>query len=264
MTDENDDAIRRLLHDARAVDPIPTEVAARLDATLAGLTGVSPAAPVPDDEVLAEVVPLRSRRGPRLLAAAAAVVLVAGGGVGITQLVRSHDSNTADSLATSPSAGRVPSAQPPALASTPGAGTNGSTAPTSALPVFTTAGFARQAAAFEDAPTGYSSLLNGAENSQKDATGSTGGDTVRSPDAGPAPNPTQHVPPATTGTEAELGSASGPLCVGPDLPETTSVPITFDGAPAVLVQHRAQGGSRVVQAWSCDGSTELATTSVPR
>jgi hypothetical protein len=212
------------------------------------------------------------------------VVLVAGGGIGITQLVRnqqdaSPSSVAADSAGTSAgsttagtSGGSGVPAAPESVAPSLGSTLGGIE---SALPAFTTAGFAQQAASFESSAATFDTLKNGTEYSQKDATrgatggtsGSTGSSTGRVPDVHAAPTPTPTKALALPGSAAGLGAASSPLpqaCPGPDLPETTSVQITFDGAPAVLVQHTAQGGSQVVQAWSCDGSAELATTSVRR
>lgn len=66
--DQQDEAVRHRLAEARHTDPIPAEVASRLDATLADLVA---------DRATADgrggVVPLRRRRWPALLAAAAAV-----------------------------------------------------------------------------------------------------------------------------------------------------------------------------------------------
>ncbi len=84
--------VRALLAEARHTDPLPPEVAARLDRVIAGLSEESPRA--------ADVVPLatRRRRASRLLIAAAAVVVV---GVGGSQVLdglgtsASEDSQTA-------------------------------------------------------------------------------------------------------------------------------------------------------------------------
>lgn len=79
-------AVRRLLADARAAGPVPPDVAARLDATLAGLVADrEQEAAAAQDEVVAPVVPLTSRRrrtAAGLLVAAAAVVV---GGVAVGQ-----------------------------------------------------------------------------------------------------------------------------------------------------------------------------------
>ena len=39
--------------------------------------------------------------------------------------------------------------------------------------------------------------------------------------------------------------------------------VMLDGRPAVLVVHAANAGSKLVEAWSCDGSQVLAFTTVP-
>lgn len=92
-------AVRRLLADARASGPVPPEVAARLDATLAGLVADrEQGADAAEDDDVAPVVPLASRRrrtAAGLLVAAAAVVV---GGVAIGQYVdRSGDAGDAGS-----------------------------------------------------------------------------------------------------------------------------------------------------------------------
>jgi hypothetical protein len=84
------EAVRRALAAARHDGPIPAEVAARLDATLADLVAeasmpaVAAAMAAPSEATTAKVIPFRRRRLPVLLAAAAAVVAVA---VGAPQLM---------------------------------------------------------------------------------------------------------------------------------------------------------------------------------
>lgn len=90
------EAVRRLLADARADQPIPDDVAGRLDDVLAGLVGERAAGDVaaeagdqPGVEVgapadqpgSATVIPLRRRRWPKVLLAAAAVTVFGYGGV---------------------------------------------------------------------------------------------------------------------------------------------------------------------------------------
>lgn len=94
---DDEAAVRRLLADARATGPVPSEVAARLDATLAGLVADRDAGREPTDERPAErtaaVVPLASRRrrtAAGLLVAAAAVVV---GGVAIGESLDSGSGN---------------------------------------------------------------------------------------------------------------------------------------------------------------------------
>lgn len=105
-TPEQEAAVRRLLADARARDPLPADVASRLDGVLAGLrAGSDPRGgrdPV-DGTATAPVVDLAARRRRRragaLLIAAAAVVAV---GVGIGQVV---DTGGTDGAATSTDTG---------------------------------------------------------------------------------------------------------------------------------------------------------------
>jgi len=95
LTPAESEAVRRLLADARADEPLPADVAARLDGVLAGLTAdrtpvdaSAAAAPLPTDEdaaPAAPVIPLRRRRWPQVLVAAAAVTALA---FGTTQLLR--------------------------------------------------------------------------------------------------------------------------------------------------------------------------------
>lgn len=82
--------VRRLLAEARLREPMPDDVAARLDDVLAGLRDQKPA-PRPD---LAEVVPIsaqRRRRVAGLLVAAAAIVV---GGVVVAPHVHLDSSST--------------------------------------------------------------------------------------------------------------------------------------------------------------------------
>lgn len=94
-TPDHDEAVRRLLADARETGPMPPEVAARLDAALADLAAGAGAHPTepdapepdptePDPTGPATVTPLHRRRWPRVLLAAAAVTVV---GLGSAQLV---------------------------------------------------------------------------------------------------------------------------------------------------------------------------------
>jgi hypothetical protein len=234
------DEVRALLADARVTEPVPTDVAARLDATLAAL----------QEERRAEtvVVPLRRRRtAARVLVAAAAVVVVTAGGVGIAQVAQrgssGSDATTADAVrgeagadaaTTAPSApgALAPSAPPPAKSQL-------DAQKLAELPVFTSTRFAEQAAAFDLDTRGFA-----ADSSQGDSSA--------------APSPTAADAPVT----AEGRTAAA--CAGPLLPDTTSVPILFDREPAVLVVHRSTDGTQEVEAYSCDGATVLAHTTVAR
>src|SRR4051812_27130596 len=74
-----DDQIRRLLADAQHTEPIPPDVAGRMDGVIADLRADRPVRPT-----VADLGAARRRRHARTLLIAAAVVIVAG--IGIDQL----------------------------------------------------------------------------------------------------------------------------------------------------------------------------------
>lgn len=100
MSQPDDEQVRRLLADARHTEPIPDDVAARLDAVLADLRTEPPAAPSPRP---ADLGAARRRRNARSwLIAAAAVVAI---GIGVNQVVDLRSpggSSDSASSATSP------------------------------------------------------------------------------------------------------------------------------------------------------------------
>ncbi|MCF6378480.1 hypothetical protein L2K70_12785 [Nocardioides KLBMP 9356] len=109
MTDSTDqtglppeqDAVRRLLADARHDGATPPEVVARLDATLAALASERHASPAPTGATKAPVVDLGARRrrmaGIGLLAAAAVVVAGVAVGNGLPSISRGSDDSSASS-----------------------------------------------------------------------------------------------------------------------------------------------------------------------
>jgi hypothetical protein len=97
MTD--DDQVRRLLADARHTEPLPEDVAARLDDTLADLRADRPVRSAVTDLAAAR----RRRRARNLLIAAAAAVVVVG--LGIDQLGDLQMSGGGDDAASSADAG---------------------------------------------------------------------------------------------------------------------------------------------------------------
>ncbi|MDT0202429.1 hypothetical protein [Nocardioides sp. AE5] len=109
LSDAQDAQVRRLLAQARHDEPMPPEVAARMDEVLAGLVaeraGASPTAPsgapVPDSTgpgaaLPDDVVPLHRRRWPRYLLAAAAVAAI---GFGTFAVVNDSSDETSGSYA---------------------------------------------------------------------------------------------------------------------------------------------------------------------
>ncbi|HEX4189438.1 MAG TPA: hypothetical protein VHZ06_00475 [Marmoricola sp.] len=263
--------IRALLAGAKESGPTPAEVVARLDATLADLTAGRRRG-LPEEPATAEpVVPLRRRsHAPqRLLVAAAAVLVVAGAGVGITKALEHGTNQAASSSASATDRGvhaAVPETQPSGVG-----GTGGSTATSTAggagsddaagsdgrpLPALTRADFGE----------GVATLVAGKNLSLNSLDATKSGSAVR----GAVPAPSAPVPNASTpGTfapktlDAAPKSAPTAACVGPTGTGGDLEPITLDGAPAVLVIHPVVDHHRLVEAWSCDGSTVLASTTLP-
>lgn len=237
-----EDTISRLLAEARADEPMPTDVAARLDDVLAGLSA---------ERATAEVVPLVRRRRPaRLLLAAAAAVVVAGGGAVTVQQLNGQGSDastaglaTADREAAGDSGGSTaalkapspPSAAEQDAAKSYDAELDGAQLKDtlSDLPTLSTRNFAR------DART----LL--ATKSPAPATGA-----ARAPAA-------RCVPPEPV--ERQAGAAPTASAA------SRLLPVRVDDRPAWLLVQPAEGspGSSLVAAWSCNGLTELARTVVP-
>ncbi|WP_459970081.1 hypothetical protein [Nocardioides pyridinolyticus] len=96
--DPTDEQVRRLLADARHTEPVPSDVAERLDGVLADLRADRPLRPAVTDLAAAR----RRRRVRTMLIAAAAVVVV---GLGVDQL-RGMETSGSDS-SSSDSAGGV-------------------------------------------------------------------------------------------------------------------------------------------------------------
>lgn len=272
MNDQNPDAdepgfddpasawVRELLAESRVTEPVPADVAARLDATLASLQAerasdpAATAAPAP-----AVVVPLRRRIGP-LLAAAAAVVVVVTGGVGIAQLARdgSGGSDSAVSADAGASAG--------ARTVPPGADQLGSALPdlkerSTGLPGLTTTTFAQDAARVMVTLTDPDAVTAG--GAVPDATGSPEGGSTDAPEAYEAP--LAEAPPVTAspGRASTPDTADSVACAGPEAADAVIVPATLDGAPVALVFRPPTAAAQRVEAWSCDGATLLASASVP-
>jgi len=270
--------IRDLLASARVDGPIPAEVAARLDATLAELTGRPTEAPVPDEDSPV-VVPLRrrSRLAPRLLAAAAVVIVAGVGGVGLNQVLSNSGSDnkasSADSAVKSDEAGSAKSPLvPTATVAQPADGlTSGGARSFAAngksVLVLTTAGFADQAAGIDFASTARLGNLTQSYDASAPSP-VTPPNLAGSPDARGSttvPGPTlQSTTAERAGKTLLLSRATDATsCRGPKIDGTDQYPVVLDGQPAVLVVHPVNAGTRLVEAWACDGSQVLAFTTVP-
>ena len=269
------DEIRGLLAEARVSEPVPAEVAARLDATLAALKDQART-----DAGRSSVVSLRRRAVGRVLVAAAAVVLIGAGGFSIVRNAGDGSSN-ADSAAAGSAADQQSQ-------SDGGSGGAEKSAPGAHEPVapgaldalgqtsLRSAHFAQDAAATMRALSGTVTL---------DQARTPAAASPSSSDSPLAPSATPSDTTDTTGTRGEyLANGSAALaappvtatpgdfvssakdaagCVGPALPGAVTLPATLDGLPVALVFHPPTTTAQLVEAWSCDGTSLLASASVP-
>jgi hypothetical protein len=255
--------VRDLLASARLDAPIPADVAARLDATLAELTGrAGPADPVQDTTV----VPLRrrSRLAPRLLAAAAVVVVGGGAAVGLNQVAghrSSSDDKAGSAVAADSSGGKSLTETPPTPESAaPQAPVYGDVKGFSAdagIPVLTSADFGA-------ADQGAASLVSGLSSTEKlQWAARLPAGAARKADGVTTAPTTSASPESLALNSLQRTAAKARACAGPKIAGTRSYPIILDGEPAVLLVHPAEAGSRLVEAWSCNGSTVLASATIP-
>ena len=261
--DPADAWVRDLLASARVTGPVPDDVAARLEATLASLRAERVGGAVdhePETDEPAPVVPLRRRLAP-LLAAAAALVVVAGGAVGVSRLGSDHGSQ--NSAAGSSSADNAEGGA--AVPKTPLDQRSGGAAAT-ALPRLSRAAFAQDAAAVMRT---FSTDLRG--QSAGGTAGATPGTTpaptsadTSTTDSAQQPQAAEKgVAPPVTATPGAAALAAA-VCPGPRPPRAVTVPATLDGAPVALVFRPPTATAQLVEAWSCDGTTLLASASVRR
>lgn len=252
MTPEQEEQVRRALAAAPPVEGLPAEVAARLDATLAGLvaeratgeTGPEPAAVTSLEE-------RRRRRWPGVLVAAAAVSALAYGvgttlgGVGLSgggsaestaardQTFSGAGADSADGGATGGGAEDAPE-EPGALVTD------------------------REGALAGSAADGRALLVAGTARLHRDSLREEVGRLVR--DAGPARTPASDA----DKTRDSAGFLDA-RCEQPDLARGDRfAAVRLDGRRATLVVRKAVGGTRVAEIYSCgDGSDLLAITQVP-
>lgn len=223
--------VQRLLASARHTDPLPAEVAARLDGVLAGLAAADPPldgpphdpAPVTDLDVHR-----RRRRVTSLLVAAAAVVVV---GVGLNQVIdRAGDSATSDegSAADAPAASQED------------AGSAGSGAQPARPEKDGTFRARKQVA--EVRPESFDSDVL---RLQRLVAPYNGGD-------------------ALTADGVQPGDlAAGAACRSSTWGSGTFVPVSYGGSPAVLVLRRPQGDTQVADLYLCGATTPVRSVTLP-
>ncbi len=255
-------------------EPMPAEVAARLDDTLARLvaereTVTTEAAaetrdasysdhdrdPGPHLAASGDVVPLRRRWLPRLAAAAAAVVVLGAGGVAATNrgLFDNDPLVTADGTRTDSEAGGGSGAE-----GSPDSG-DGSTPPSAG------AGAREGQTALADLPQ-----VEGSSFAQ-DVTVLLRGDLLVTPEQPEGPETDTETDTETgpdgsedPGAPRRLAESLAPWnCLGPEVRDgAVRNPVRYEGLLAVLVVHPGKDGDRLVEAWTCAGDRKLATATL--
>ncbi|HYH71949.1 MAG TPA: hypothetical protein VD764_01940 [Nocardioides sp.] len=229
-------------------EPIPPEVEARLDDTLALLVAERgrAAGGSGEDEAgqstTGNVVPLRRRWLPRAGAAAAAVIVLGVGGLAVANfsgLSQSEQQSSSDSAGAS--APKAESGADSETGSEPGS--DSSTAATQ-LPDLS-------AASFE---SDVSVLLQGRASML-----ASEGEAAREGEAAEEPAPTSR--------DNALAGAPGVLpsraCPGPEVTDGAAArQVRYDGRRAVLLVHPERGGRLLVEAWNCEGDQRLASTKI--
>ncbi|RYB94045.1 hypothetical protein EUA93_06575 [Nocardioides oleivorans] len=226
------EAVRRLLADARHDGPTPPEVVARLDDALASLVAERASSPLPSERPPAPVVDLGARRrrtvGIGLLAAAA--VVVAGVGLGQVLPIGSGTSNDSASSADGGGVERELGDQP-----ADGGGSDG----------------------------GGSSDSQLAPESQKSVSPFAGTPTVTADD--PAlrdellvARSTAPAPAAGSGTSEAYAA-----CDLPDLGRGRQVGAEVDGQPGLIVFRRPSGAAQQVELYVCGTAEPVRTITLP-
>jgi len=248
--DQQDAQVRRLLRDARHDQPVPDDVATRLDRVLAQLAAGDPAgAPAPD-----EVAARRRRRAGGLLVAAAAVVVAA---VGIGQVVDSGDrasdgdatsaqgTTSADETTSAPSEGALRSTLPRRKAPSP-----------TGDPVEVHADhFTRDARALLRATEGKAAYSAGSGATDSDERAKAYRDQAPAPHAQPAP--TNEL---STAARGNAWFSCDPAPWGPG----RLLAVRYDGEPAVVAVRPAAGDTRVVEVLQCGTGAILRSVTLPR
>jgi len=248
------DDLRGMLADARVTEPTPPDVVARLESALGSLRDQRRAEA---DRPSASVLLLRRRVG-RVLVAAAAAVVVAAGSYGI---VHSGGNGSSNSDTAASGAGGQANAEKAA----PSVATPGLSHLSTHGVVLRRAHFARDAATLMRtlAAADVADSLDAVPSATPPvpaASPGTGDYAANGSVAGQAP-PVTSTP--TTADDAKTLRAPD-RCSGPATPGAVTIEATLDGVPVALVFRPPTPSAQVVEAWSCDGATLLASATVPR
>jgi hypothetical protein len=248
LTPEQAREVRRLLADARHTEPVPTDVAARLERVLADLADQQAAhAPGVDDPdttapgTVTELASRRRRRAATLLVAAAAVVAV---GVGLGQVVGKAGQGQSDSSAGAPAAGDAPES--------------------------TRAGSDKAGSDKAGSADGKGDSFNGPQGSGEDSV---------SPEVAALPDPVRvrsdhfsadvrRVRREARGVPtADYGNLRGDRdvrdCELMAWGRGTQVLVRYDGSPAVVVLRSPTGDTQVADLFRCGSEDPLRSTTLP-
>lgn len=245
----DDDALRRLLADARHTEPIPVDVAARLDDVLAQLG--EEAEPV---EEVADLHRRRRLRAVRLLAAAAAVIVV---GTGAAQLLdlegTGTDAASSDSAASSAQGADTSGDSGRSVAPEAAAGGSTSDGP-SDLSGGTTGGIAGDAPlAAEALPQALTVPPRFSRLTSDDFTGQVARLQARV-------RSTQAYDAGVQDRKLDRLEAEG--CEPADWGPGEAVSVTYDGEPATLVFRPVTGSTQIVDLLQCGTADVLRSTTV--
>jgi hypothetical protein len=234
LTPEQEARVARLLADARVEEPMPAEVAERLDRVLAGLAG-EPVSPPPERPAPVVDLAARRRRRVRTLLVAAAAVVVAGVGVG--RLVGTQDDmDGAGGQGAAETSTRLEDAPESAREGGPSqefGDSDGAMSPDELKSLgeparITTSSFASAVRKLQSRPGVRSNA----------ASGLMDGSDLAAPDMGFRCAPTAF--------------GAGKL-----------IAVRYNGSPAVLVYRPPAGGTQVVDLMQCRSGDILRSTTIP-
>ena len=215
-------------------EPIPPEVEARLDDTLAMLVAERGRT---DESTSDNVVPMRRRWLPRAAVAAAAVIVLGAGSLAVANLSAMSPTGQ-NSSADSAGESAPESADEEAPNSSSDSGSDSGTG-AAALPELSSSSFASDVTTLLE---GRALLLT--------PEGEAAGEQ----------SPRKNRDNAKPGAPGALTSRA---CPGPKVTDG-AIPnqVRYDGRRAVLLVHPERAGRQVVDAWNCAGDRRLASTTI--
>jgi len=230
------DQVRRMLADARHTDPIPPDVADRLDEVLAGLRESHEDVPFLRPSAADAAAAHRRRNVRNWLVAAAAVVVV---GVGINQVDWSGMTVSGDGADSSASdAGAAPEAGANDVDTPSGADQRYQARGRMARLNLTAENFGGRVAQFR-----------------------RGGDDGESESAPEVPADGAHL--TSSGAALDYWQDYSPLCDVGDLGRGYVVPVKYDGERAWLVFRKPEGESQVVDLFLCGQDQPTRSITLP-